>query len=139
MTLSKIIKLMLIRIGDERREMLDQHLVALKMKCLDFTKYEADTKDVLTQTLITVITNLPHKVLVYSNFIAMLAQDDANYAQEIISIILKHLSIFFINEQDDLKSRSIFRWLANLVDVRVIDSKSVCQFLLGFLDEVQKA
>ena len=49
------------------------------------------------------------------------------------------MSICFINEQDDLKSRSIFRWLANLVDVRVIDSKSVCQFLLGFLDEVQRA
>ena len=71
------IKLMLIRVGDERRELLDQHLVALKTKCLDFDKYESDTKSVLIETLITVITNLPHKVLVYSNFVAILAAENA--------------------------------------------------------------
>jgi hypothetical protein len=89
---------MLIRIGDERREMLEQHLVALKTKCLDFPKYESDTKEVLIQTLISVITNLPHKILVYANFVAMLAHDDANYATEIVAGIVKHCTHCMINE-----------------------------------------
>ena len=117
---------MLIRIGDERREMLDQHLVALKTKCLDFEKYEADTKSVLIQTLITVITNLPHKVLVYSNFVAILATENAQLAGEIVDEVVKHLSKCFVNEQCALSSRSIFRFISHLVDLRVISSQAIC-------------
>jgi hypothetical protein len=130
---------MLIRIGDERREMLDQHLLALKTKCLDFSKYEADTKSVLVQTLITVITNLPHKVLVYANFVAYLAQENAQFAEEIVQEIVKNLSTCFINEQDAFKSKSIFRFMSYLVDLRVINSQSVCQLILSLLEEVQKS
>jgi hypothetical protein len=65
---------MLIRIGDERREMLEQHLDNLKNKCADTSNHEADTKQVLCETLINVIENLPHKVMVYADLIALVAQ-----------------------------------------------------------------
>lgn len=129
---------MLIRIGDERREMLDQHLLNLKTKCLDFSKYEADTKSVLIETLITVITNLPHKVLVYANFVAFLATENPQFAEEIVQEIVKHLSKCFINDQNAFASRNIFRWLSYLVDLRVVSSESVCQLMLNILEEVQK-
>ena len=127
---------MLIRVGDERRELLDQHLVALKTKCLDFDKYESDTKSVLIETLITVITNLPHKVLVYSNFIAILPAENAQLAQEVVTEIDKHLSKCFINDQNALGSRSIFRFISHLVDLRVISSQSICQLILSLLEEL---
>lgn len=113
-------------------------MIALKVKCLDFQKYESDTKSVFIDTLITVITNLPHKVLVYANLVAFISIDNPNFAQEIVQEVLKHLSTCFINEQDCFKSRQIFRWLSYLVDLRVINSQRVCQFLMSILDEVDK-
>ena len=117
---------MLIRVGDERRELLDQHLLALKSKCLDFDKYEPDTKSVLMETLITVITNLPHKVLVYSNLVAILASENTQIAQEVVDEVVKHLTKCFINDQNALASRSIFRFISHLVDLRVISSQAIC-------------
>ena len=67
---------MLIRIGDERREQIEQHLANLKTKCSDTSKHEPDTKQVLIETLITVIENLPHKTLIYADLVAMIAQEN---------------------------------------------------------------
>ena len=49
------IKLMLIRIGDEKRDSIGQHLEVLKGKCLDMDKHEADTLEVMKETLCQVV------------------------------------------------------------------------------------
>ena len=71
---------MLIRIGDERRDQYEQHLSNLKGKCSDTSKHEVDTKQVLVDTLITVIENLPHKVMIYADLIACIAQENPQLA-----------------------------------------------------------
>ena len=126
---------MLIRIGDERRELIVQHLDVLKGKCSDTSKHEADTKQVLIDALITVIENLPHKVMIYADLIALIAQQNVQMAKDLIDSVLKHLTDCFINEQDSQKSMCIFRWFSALVDRRVICSKTAADFILSILDE----
>jgi len=68
---------MLIRIGDEKRDSIGQHLDVLKGKCLDTDKHEADTLEVMKETLCQVVQNLPHKVYIYGALIAMIARENA--------------------------------------------------------------
>ena len=130
---------MLIRIGDERRDQYEQHLANLKGKCSDTSKHEVDTKQVLVETLITVIENLPHKVMIYADLIACIAQENPQLAQELVNEVVKSLVKSFINEQDSLKSLNVFRWFSALVDRRVLCSQAACVFIVNILDEVQKA
>ena len=71
---------MMIRIGDERRDQYEQHLSNLSGKCSDVSKHEGDTKQVLIDTLTTVIENLPHKVMIYVDLVASIAQENADMA-----------------------------------------------------------
>ena len=130
---------MLVRIGDEKREMIEAHLGVLKSKCVDTGKHEVETMPETMQTLVSVIHNLPHKVGVYAALVALIAGDNAAMASDLVSFVTNTLKTVFVNEQDAFKSRNVFRFLAYLVDLRVICAKSACSFLMNILDECQKA
>ena len=68
---------MLIRIGDEKREMIDSHLNVLKNKICSQTQWDTETDQTLKQTLLTVIHNLPHKVFIYSGLISLISIENA--------------------------------------------------------------
>lgn len=67
---------MLVRIGDEKRDQIDNHLNVLKTKSVDVGKHEDDTTQTMQQTLCDVVQNLPHKVFIYSSFIALVAKEN---------------------------------------------------------------
>ena len=130
---------MLIRIGDEKREMIEQHLENLKGKCIDTEKHEVDTKEEMQATLCQVVHNLPQKVLIYAALVALIAKENAQLAKDLIDTIVQSLKKIFVNDQDAFRSRNVFRFLSYLVDLRVICAKEACQFILNILDEYQKA
>ncbi len=61
----------------------------LKNKCVDISKFESDTKEVLIDTLSTVIQNLHNKALLYANLVALIAVENPNLAQEIFYAVFE--------------------------------------------------
>jgi len=64
---------MLVRIGDEKRDMIEKHLFILSGKCTDVERHEVDTVQSMQHTLCQVVHNLPHKVFLYAALVAMIA------------------------------------------------------------------
>lgn len=64
---------MIIRIGDERRPLLDEHLKKLRDLFVsdDTLKH---SRSVAIESLIQAATNLPHKAFVYGALLALIAQ-----------------------------------------------------------------
>jgi len=128
---------MLIRIGDEKREMIDAHLTVLKNKFVDLLgQNEPEMQKEATHTLRSVIENLPHKVCLYAALVAMMAGQDAQKTQTLVQEILtSSLSESFVNNQDGFKTRNVFRWLAYMVELNTVSATAASQFLLKIVDE----
>ena len=77
------IKLMLVRIGDEKRDLIEQHLGVLRGKCVDVDKHDVDTVPNMQQTLCAVVHNLPHKVFLYASLVALIAQESPAIASDL--------------------------------------------------------
>jgi hypothetical protein len=91
MTATRIIKLMLVRIGDEKRELIDQHLGVLRGKCVDREKHEADTLESMQKTLCAVVHNMPHKVFIYASLVALISQEDPSVATILVNSVCDSL------------------------------------------------
>lgn len=79
------LKLMIIRIGDEMRHNRDDNLQKLKsMLTSTFVLKEKTHRFIVTETLITCIHFMPHKVNLYSALLALLAVEDFEFAAELI-------------------------------------------------------
>ena len=63
---------MIIRIGDEKRDLLDEHLRKLKQQILS-EEAQRNCRDCILETLIKCVTFLPHKTMVYSALVGMIA------------------------------------------------------------------
>jgi hypothetical protein len=62
---------MLIRIGDEKREMRDEHLNKLKTQFNSaFVMKDKNNRDALVDSLLTCVQLMPHKANLYSYLIA---------------------------------------------------------------------
>ena len=82
---------MLVRIGDEKREQIDTHLNVLKGKCVGVENHEADTAQVMQQTLCDAVHNLPHKVFIYASFIALVANENQQLASTLVNAVTDSL------------------------------------------------
>ena len=72
---------MLIRIGDEKREMVEQHLTIVVTKLMDLqARNEPETVDEFLGVFQTVLINLPHKGLLYASIVALLASKNSQMA-----------------------------------------------------------
>jgi len=64
--------MMIIRIGDERRSMIEDHLKKLRdMFCSDETLKHH--RQLAVESLVTAAANLPHKAFIYGALFAMIA------------------------------------------------------------------
>ena len=82
------------------------------------------------ETFSSVLTNMPHKVLLYASLVGLLPQDKA---QTFVTHILQKTLPEVFN-QDCFSSRSIFRWFGYLVDLKVIGQEDANNFLLSVLN-----
>lgn len=72
---------MLIRIGDEKRDKLDQHLTILTNKLNDL--HVSGDQEAMKEVVIaygTALVNLSHKCLVYADILSLLAAVNAVFA-----------------------------------------------------------
>ena len=87
------LKLMIIRIGDEKRENVDEHLQKLKAQLVSpFVLKERGHKATVTDTLISCVQVMPHKVNLYSTLVALVAIEDFEFATEIVTAIVESLN-----------------------------------------------
>ena len=83
------IKLMLIRIGDEKREMLEQHLTILTNKLNDLhAKGDQEAIEDTMKAYGSVLVNLSHKCLIYADILSLLARVNAAFATQIMDHVL---------------------------------------------------
>ena len=82
---------MLIRIGDEKREMINAHIDVLKTKIVTQTAWLDDTEEVLLQTLVKVIRNLPHKVFIYAALMGLVACESPEICARIVGQVMEKL------------------------------------------------
>ena len=65
---------MLIRIGDEKVEQVEQHLNILSQKLIELSaKNDQSEISEINQVFENVLTNLSHKTLIYASLIGLLA------------------------------------------------------------------
>ena len=63
----------------------------LKGKITDSDKHVADTREVLIQHLIKVVTNLPHKLKIYAGVLYLVATENAEFAGSLLTELLPAL------------------------------------------------
>jgi len=80
---------MFIRIGDEKRELIDAHLTVLSNKFTELlNKQDAEMLADVTLMFRQVIENMPHKVLLYASLIGLMASQDRAKVSILISEVL---------------------------------------------------
>ena len=126
---------MLIRIGDEKRELIDAHLGVLKNKFADLINQNEPTmlEEAIT-TLRQVIENMPHKGLIYASLLALMATTDSAKTEGVfIKVAQSALNESLIEAQDGFKSRNIFRWLAYLINLKALSASAFCTSMINLL------
>jgi hypothetical protein len=107
---------MIIRIGDERRELRDDHLQKLKVQFNSaFVMKDKNNREALVESLLTCLKFMPHKVNLYSYLIAASAVENFEFAQEITFKVVESLNESLIRDGDCNKSKNVMRLLGNLV------------------------
>lgn len=86
-------KLMIIRIGDERRDQRDEHLTKLKTQFNSaFVLKDKNNRDALTDSLLTCVQLMPHKAGLYAYIVAITAVESFEFGQEIVCKIVASLN-----------------------------------------------
>ena len=130
---------MIIRIGDELRHNRDDHLQKLKTQFVSpFVLKEKTHRHTLTETLISCIHCMPHKVNLYSSLLALVAIEDFDFAADLIRQIVESLHQALVLEANVFASKNVMRLLGNLMQIGLISSETFCQFLLQLVEEFQK-
>ena len=125
------LKLMIIRIGDEMRHNRDDNLQKLKAQFTsNFVTKEKTNRATLTETLISCLHCMPHKVNLYSSLLALVAVEDFDFAADLIRQIIESLHQVFVLEANVFASKNVMRLLGNLVQMMLISSEAFCKFLL---------
>ena len=75
------LKLMIIRIGDEKRECRDEHLLKLKTQLNSaFVMKDKNNRQTIVDALLTCAKCMPHKANLYSYLVAAISVDDFEFA-----------------------------------------------------------
>jgi nuclear cap-binding protein subunit 1 len=103
-----------------------------------FVLKEKSHKHTVTETLLNCVQSMPHKVNLYSTLLALVAIEDFEFANELLTHIVDSLQSVLVLEGNVYACKNIMRLLGNLVHYGLIGSETFCQFLLQLLEEYQK-
>jgi DNA-binding transcriptional regulator YbjK len=73
-------------------------------------------------TLVSALTNLPHKAFVYGALITMINIHSTHLANEIVTHMIEQLSLSLVSERNVHASKNIMRVLAVLVELGCLAS-----------------
>jgi hypothetical protein len=118
---------MIIRIGDERRHLIDEHLQKLKMQLNSaFVMKDKNNREAIIETLTTCIKHMPHKVNLYSYIIAALSLEDFDFVTLITNRVVQLLNESLVQTGDCFMSKNASRVLGNLAQYGLIGSETFC-------------
>jgi hypothetical protein len=127
--------MMIIRIGDERRRELEDHLYKLR----DAILQDERNRPTVVDAYIAAASNLPHKAFVYAALLALIQQKDRDGGSgiviEIVHRVVENLQYSLVNDRSIHASKNLIRVLAALVDYGVVASGALSAVLLNLLDE----
>lgn len=94
----------------------DDNLQKLKaMLTSTFVLKEKTHRFIVTETLITCIHCMPHKVNLYSALLALLAVEDFDFAADLIRQIIESLHQVLVLDANVFASKNVMRLLGSLV------------------------
>ena len=127
--------MMIIRIGDERRSMIEDHLRKLRdMICSDETLKHH--KQLAVDTLVVAATNLPHKAFIYGALYALIGQSaELSLVTDIAIRALEALQTRLVEEKNVHAAKNLLRFISIAYDYGVIQAKPFSQTILQLLDE----
>jgi len=119
---------MIVRVGDERRHLRDEHIRKLK----DFILSEESLthhRDLAIDTLTSCIQNLPHKVMLYTALTALIAEKNPGFSSDLVKKVVE-AAHEALTEGRATQAKSIFRFLGAVTEDRVIEPKALTQTLM---------
>jgi hypothetical protein len=122
---------MIVRIGDERRSMLEEHLRKLRDTLLseDTLKYH---RHLVINSIVQAVTNLPHKCFVYGALIGIMTQtqNGLNLATEVLALVIESLQRSLVQERNVPASKNLIRYMAVCVEFGTLSSGCFSQLLI---------
>ena len=91
---------------------------------------EKTHRSTVTETLITCVHCMPHKVNLYSALLALVAVEDFDFAADLIRQIIESLHQVLVLDSNAFATKNVMRLLGNLVQMKLINSEAFCKFLL---------
>ena len=105
---------MLVRIGDEKRDVLETHMNVLKTKISNTEGYLPDTREQMLEQFVKVVTNMPHKLKIYAGLIYLIATENAELATGILNELIPALLQVSFTKADAFKSRNTSAFIGQL-------------------------
>ena len=99
---------------------------------------EKTHRSTVTETLITCVHCMPHKVNLYSALLALVAVEDFDFAADLIRQIIESLHQVLVLDSNAFATKNVMRLLGNLVQMKLISSEAFCKFLLQLVEEFEK-
>jgi hypothetical protein len=89
-------------------------MTVLKGKITDTENYVADTREVLIQHLVKVVTNLPHKLKIYAGILYLVATENAELATSLLTELLPALVESSFTYVEGFKCRNASTFIGHL-------------------------
>jgi len=81
---------MIVRVGDEKRDMRDEHLTKLKTFFIE-NSADPEIKETASSTLLSCVGSLPHKSQLYASLISMIAIENKEFVREFLESLMTAL------------------------------------------------
>ena len=128
---------MLVRVGDEKRDMREEHLRKLKDFLLS-AETQKNYKEVVLNVFKRCVASLPHKVFLYATLTTLLITENETFGTSLVEQTAETLKELLTNFNAEAV-KAVVRYLASLVTYRVLDSKTFTILIIQLLEETERA
>ena len=111
----------IITIGDERRSMIDDHILKVRDSILHHESLN-HYRGLIVETFVQVSTNLPHKAFIYGALLSLIAQREESLVRDIVHRIFETLQVSLVEERNVHAAKNLLRVLAITVEYGVVSA-----------------
>lgn len=119
----------IIRIGDERRSQLDDHIYKVRDSILH-NEALSHCRSLIVETFVQVATNLPHKAFIYGALLSLIGQREDSLVREIVHRIFEGLQVSLVEQRNVHAAKNLMRVLAITVEYGIVSAQIFSQTIL---------
>jgi nuclear cap-binding protein subunit 1 len=123
---------LITRVGEKGNKTLQSNLQALADVLHTEIGSSSSVKDKVLRTICFCVTSLTEKITVYSTLVAILNARQYNFGEELLEVLMEDLRNA-LALQDMEKARILVRFLADLVNAKVVASSSIMTLFDTFI------